>query len=57
MLPNPQSTTTTYATHIVLHIIDTQLLILCFAVMKFQVIEEKKDLTSNGMFVYLSLEL
>lgn len=55
MLPNPQSTAT-YTTHIVLHITDA-LLIVCFTVMKFQVMEEKKDLTRNGKFVHLSLDL
>lgn len=40
MFPNPQSTTS-YSNHIVLHITKTQLLILCFAVMKSQMVEEK----------------
>lgn len=52
MFPNPQSTTS-YSNHIVLHIAKTQLLILCFAVIKFQMVEEKKiDLTMNDKFVH-----
>lgn len=47
MFPSPQSNTT-YSTHIVLHIAKTQLLILCFAVMKFQMRKkEKKKNRSN----------
>lgn len=45
MFPNPQSNTT-YSTHIVLHIAKTPLLILCFAVMKFQM-RKKKTPRSN----------
>lgn len=58
MFPNPQSTTT-YSTHIVLHITKTQLLILCFAIMKFQVMKGNGDLPRKGEFVHLlrSLEL